>query len=126
MVNFLTYAFGYSWSLRSAMLVPLVFAAGLAGLAVVRSWSRWVYIPTILVAVWAAAAVVILNVMLNRSLALPTEQFLTSGAGRVLDVGAGSGRAAIGVLLARPNTTAMGVASTAATGASTRTRRRGS
>jgi len=42
-------------------------------------------------------------------MALPTARFLTSGSGRVLDVGAGSGRAAIGVLLARPKTTAMGV-----------------
>ena len=109
MFNFFTYDFGYSWSLRYAMLVPLVLAAGLAGLAILRSWSRWVYIPMVLVALWAAAAVVILNVMLNRPMALPTERFLTSGSGRVLDVGAGSGRAAIGVLLARPNTTAMGV-----------------
>jgi len=62
-----------------------------------------------LVAFWAAAAVVILNAMLNRPMALPTERFLTSGSGRVLDVGAGSGRAAIGVLLARPKTTAVGV-----------------
>ena len=109
MFNFFTYDFGYSWSLRYAMLVPLVLAAGLAGLAVLRSWSRWIYIPMVLVALWAAAAVVILNVMLNRPMALPTERFLTSGSGRVLDVGAGSGRAAIGVLLARPNLRAMGV-----------------
>ena len=109
MFNFLTYDFGYSWSIRYAMLVPLVLAAGLAALAVRRSWSRWVYIPMVLVALWAAAAVVILNVMLNRPMTLPTERFLASVSGRVLDVGAGSGRAAIGVLLARPNVTAMGV-----------------
>jgi ubiquinone/menaquinone biosynthesis C-methylase UbiE len=42
-------------------------------------------------------------------MSLPTQRFLTSGTGHVLDVGAGSGRAAIGVLLARPRTTAMGV-----------------
>jgi SAM-dependent methyltransferase len=108
MFNF-AYDFGYSWSLRYAMLVPLVLAAGLAGLAVWRSWSRSVYIPLILVALWAAAAVIVLNLTINRPMSLPTERFLTSGSGRVLDVGAGSGRAAIGVLLARPNTTAMGV-----------------
>ena len=109
MFSFFTYDFGYSWSLRYAMLVPLVLAGALAALAVLRSWSRWVYIPMVLVALWAAAAVVILNVMLNRPMALPTERFLTSGSGRVLDVGAGSGRAAVGVLLARPNLTAVGV-----------------
>ena len=109
MFNFLAYDFGYTWSLRYAMLFPLILAGGLAGVAVLRSWPRWVYVPMVLVALWGAAAVVILNAMLNRPMALPTERFLTSGSGRVLDVGAGSGRAAIGVLLARPNTTAIGV-----------------
>ena len=70
---------------------------------------RWAFIPLAVVALWAAAAVVVLNAILNRPMPLPTERFLTSGSGRVLDVGAGSGRAAIGVLLARPRTTAMGV-----------------
>jgi hypothetical protein len=45
MFNFLSYDFGYSWSVRYAMLVPLILAGGLAGFAVWRSWSRWVYIP---------------------------------------------------------------------------------
>ena len=63
----------------------------------------------VIVALWGAGAVVALNAMLNRPMSLPTERFLTSGSGRVLDVGAGLGRAAIGVLLARPQTTAMGL-----------------
>jgi SAM-dependent methyltransferase len=109
MFNFLSYDFGYSWSVRYAMIVPLILAGILAAFAVWRSWSRWVVIPPTLVAIWAAVAVVILNAMLNRPMPLPTERFLTSGSGRVLDVGAGSGRAAIGVLLARPQTTAIGV-----------------
>jgi len=109
MFNFLSYDFGYSWSLRYAMLVPFVLAGGIAALAVVRSWPRWVSVPMAVVALWAVAAVVMLNAMLNRPMALPTDRFLTSGSGRVLDVGAGSGRAAIGVLLARKNATAVGV-----------------
>ena len=108
MLNFFTYDFGYSGSLRYAMLVPLVIAGGLAAIGVWRSWSRLVSIPLVLIAVWAAVGVVMLNAMLNRPMTLPTERFLTSGSGRVLDVGAGSGRAAIGVLLARPKTTAVG------------------
>ena len=108
MFNLFSYDFGYSWSIRYAMLAPLILAGGIAAVAVWRSWSRWVIIPTALVAVWAAAAVMILNAMLNRPMSLPTERFLTSGSGRVLDVGAGSGRAAIGVLIARPNTKAVG------------------
>ena len=47
--------------------------------------------------------------MLNSPMPLPTERFLRAGAGRVLDVGAGSGRAAVGVLIARPHVTATGV-----------------
>jgi SAM-dependent methyltransferase len=109
MLNFLAYDFGYSWSLRYAMLVPLLLAAILAAIAFWRSWPRWVAIPLLLVCLWAAAAVVFLNAMLNRPMSLPTERFLTSGSGHVLDVGAGSGRAAIGVLLARPQATAVGV-----------------
>jgi SAM-dependent methyltransferase len=109
MFNILTYDFGYSWSLRYAMLAPLILAGVLAALAVWRSWSRWALVPLALVAIWAAAAVVILNAMLNCPMALPTERFLTSGSGRVLDVGAGSGRAAIGVALARPRATVIGV-----------------
>jgi SAM-dependent methyltransferase len=109
MLNFLTYDFGYSVSLRYAMMVPLILAGGLAAIAIWRSWSRWILVPLVIVTVWAVTAVVALNAMLNRPMPVPTDRFLTSGSGRVLDVGAGSGRAAIGVLLARPRTTAMGV-----------------
>ena len=109
MLDFLSYDFGYSWSVRYAMVVPLILAAGLAALAAWRSWPRRVLVPAVIVAVWAAAAIVMLNAMLNRPMPLPTGRFLTSGSGRVLDVGAGSGRAAIGVLLARPRATATGV-----------------
>jgi len=100
MLDFMTYDFGYSWLVRNAMLVPLVLGGSLAALAAWRTWPRWVIVPAVLVAVWALAAVVILNMMLNTPMSLPTERFLASGSGRVLDVGAGSGRAAIGVLLA--------------------------
>jgi SAM-dependent methyltransferase len=109
MLNFMTYDFGYTASLRYAMIVPLILACGIAAFAAWRSWPRWVFIPLALVAVWSVVAVVVLNAMLNRPMQLPTERFLTSGAGRVLDVGAGSGRAAIGVLLARSQATAVGV-----------------
>lgn len=109
MLNFLNYDFGYTWSLRYAMLIPLILAGGLAGLGLWRSWSRWAIVPMVIVALWGAAGVLVLNMMLNRPMTLPTERFLTAGSGRVLDVGAGSGRAAIGVLQARPKTTATGV-----------------
>ena len=109
MLNFLTYDFGYSWSVRYAMVVPLILAGAIAAFAAWRSWSRWVILPSAVVALWAAAGIVVLNAMLNRPMPLPTGGFLASGSGRILDVGAGSGRASIGVLLARPHTTAIGV-----------------
>jgi SAM-dependent methyltransferase len=103
------YDFGYSPSLRYAMLVPLLIAGILAAIAVWRSWSRWVLVPLVIIGIWSVAVVVLLNLLLGRPMSLPTERFLTGGSGRVLDVGAGSGRAAIGVLLARPQTTDVGV-----------------
>ena len=109
MFDSISYDFGYSAGVRYAMLVPLILAGSVAALAVWRSWPRWVFVVTALIVIWAAGAVVVLNLMLNRPMGLPTQRFLTSGSGRVLDVGAGSGRAAIGVLLSRPRTTAMGV-----------------
>jgi SAM-dependent methyltransferase len=109
MLNFLTYDFGYSWTVRYSMALPLILGVGLTAIAMWRSWPRAVVIVLAVVSLWSAAAVVVLNAMLNAPMRLPTEHFLTSGSGRVLDVGAGSGRAAIGVLLARPATTAIGV-----------------
>jgi SAM-dependent methyltransferase len=109
MLDFITYDFGYSWSVRYAMIVPLILAGGLAALAAWRSWPRWVSVPAAVMAVWAAGAIVVLNAMLNSPMSVPTERFLPSGAGRLLDVGAGSGRAAVGVLLARQHVTATGV-----------------
>jgi SAM-dependent methyltransferase len=109
MPDVMTYDFGYSWAVRNAMLVPLILGAILAAVAAWRSWSRWLFVPALVLALWGGAAVVILNMMLNTPMPLPTERFLASGSGRVLDVGAGSGRAAIGVLLARPHATATGV-----------------
>jgi SAM-dependent methyltransferase len=59
---------------------------------------------------WAAVSLVTIHAVgINTPQRLPTEQFLASGAGRVVDVGAGSGRAAVGLLLARPRVTVTGV-----------------
>jgi methylase of polypeptide subunit release factors len=46
---------------------------------------------------------------LNLPLELPTQQFLSRGAGRVLDGGAGSGRASLMVLLERPQAEVLAV-----------------
>ena len=109
MFNF-KYQFGYSWYVAYGHLVPLALAASLGALAAWRGWSRWVAIPAWVVALWAIAGLLITQLIgINTPMELPTAQFLSSGSGRVLDAGAGSGRAAVGVLLARPKATVTGL-----------------
>ncbi len=105
------YEFGYSWYVTHGHLVPLALAGALAAVAFWRGWSRWVLALAGLVAFWSLAGLFITNVTfgINRPMELPTQRFLTFGAGRVLDAGAGSGRAAVGLLLARPKATVVGL-----------------
>lgn len=108
---FTPYEFGYSWFIGYGLVVPLALALGLGAVAVWRAWRRWVVLLAGAVAIWAIAGLFVVNVVvgINRPMELPTERFLASGSGRVLDAGAGSGRAAVGVLLARPNATVVGL-----------------
>ncbi|RPI50482.1 MAG: class I SAM-dependent methyltransferase [Acidobacteria bacterium] len=102
-----TYQFGYSWPVAWGHLVPFVLFGGLAVLGIRRGWRRWLVSASWLLAVWAAAGLLITHFMFRINLPQPlaTEQFLASGSGRVVDVGAGSGRATVGLLLARPRIT---------------------
>jgi SAM-dependent methyltransferase len=97
-----TYDFGYPWWLVNGHLLPFLLFSGLAGLAIRRGWSRWMAVGFVGIAVWALVSFTFLQ-MLRLPAALPSDGFLASGAGRVLDVGAGSGRLSIGLLQARPN-----------------------
>jgi ubiquinone/menaquinone biosynthesis C-methylase UbiE len=60
-----------------------------------------------LVVVWALASFVMVRFGfdMNGRAALPTEAFLRSGTGKVLDMGAGTGRSTLMVLEARPQAT---------------------
>lgn len=102
---FMSFDFGYPWWLTHGPVVPLAVALVVGAVAVWRRW-RWLACAAGLVGVWAAVALVLGHAVLGltRPMRLPAE-FLADGGGRVLDVGAGSGRAALGVLLARPQTT---------------------
>ena len=100
-----TYDFGYSWWLVYGHLVPLALFGVLAAVSVWRRWRWWITAASGLVALWALIAFVIMQ-SLNRPVPLPSERFLAGGTGRVLDVGAGSGRLTVGVLQARPHATA--------------------
>ena len=106
-----TYDFGYSWSIAYGFVIPLALAAAIGGLALWRGWQRWVPVVAAVIVVWAVAGLFVINLVLgiNRPMQIPTTRFLASGTGRVLDAGAGSGRAAIGVLLARPRATVTGL-----------------
>jgi SAM-dependent methyltransferase len=97
------YDFGYAWPWTWGHGIAAIICAGLA----VALWSTgrrtWGIVCAALAA-WAVTGAVIVNLVLRFSLpgALPTEQFLASGQGRVLDLGAGSGRSTVMVLQARP------------------------
>ena len=102
-----TYDFGYTWYYTSGHLLVLVVFAALATLSY---WRQWPSLATGLLAfgaVWGLAGAVIVHqvLQLNEPQRLPAE-FLAEGKGRVLDLGAGSGRGTVGLLLARPEATA--------------------
>jgi SAM-dependent methyltransferase len=105
-----TYDFGYSWPVVWGQLIPIALFGGLAGLGLWLSWRRWLVIAFSVPALWATFSLVTIHAFgINTPQPLPTERFLASGSGRVVDVGAGSGRAAVGLLLARPRVTVTGV-----------------
>ena len=108
---FTAYEFGYSWWISYGLLVPLALAVVVGGIAFWRKWPRWIVALMGVIAAWAIAGIIIITVAfgLDSPMRIPTERFLSSGSGRVLDAGAGSGRAAVGVLLARPRTTVVGL-----------------
>ena len=111
MFDFLKYDFGYSWYIGYGLAIPLAVAAAVVGIALWRGGPRWVTVLAGVVSVWALVGLFLINIAwgINKPMELPAPRFLASGAGRVLDAGAGSGRAAIGVLLARPGTTVVGL-----------------
>ncbi len=102
-----TIDFGYPWWLSYGHLAILLPALALTGLAWKRGWSKWLLGLWGGLALWslAAALVVRFAIDVNGVPALPTEDFLKSGQGRVLDIGAGTGRSSIMTLRARPQAT---------------------
>jgi SAM-dependent methyltransferase len=106
-MNIFEYDFGYSWPISYGFAIPLAIGIVLAAVAIWRRWRTWVALLSGAVIVWSAAALIVTNIVwgINKPMTLPTERFLPSGSGHVLDAGAGSGRAAVGVLLARPQAT---------------------
>lgn len=103
----LTYDFGYNWWVVWGHLVPVALFGGLTVLGARLRWRRWLVTVFAMFAAWGVAGLLISHFLfrLNLPSPPPTELFLSSGSGRVVDVGAGSGRATVGLLLARPRAT---------------------
>jgi SAM-dependent methyltransferase len=99
--------FGYPWWLSYGHLVVLVLAALLLFLAVARKWSKWLMAALGMVVFWSGAATVVTVFVFNANgqPSLPTENFLREGKGRILDMGAGTGRSSVMVLQSRPGAT---------------------
>lgn len=97
--------FAYPWPLTYGHLVAAAVAGALV--AWLRRWPRWSRLLLGAVGLWALAAfaIVHLALRLNEVPTFPTAAFAVPGAGRVLDVGAGSGRTTLMVLRERPGTT---------------------
>lgn len=111
MISPFAYQFGYPWLLNWGHVIPLCLGAALVALGVWFSWRSWLIGLAAAFGIWGCAGLFIMHVLLgiNTPMALPSQQFLASDTGRVLDMGAGSGRAAIGVLLARPHVRATAI-----------------
>jgi SAM-dependent methyltransferase len=101
------YDFGYSWYLTRGHLIVFALFALMAFFAWRFGRPRWLTGALTVVALYGLAGSIVVHEILgfNKPGRLPTPQFLASGSGRVLDLGAGSGRATLMVALERPQAT---------------------
>jgi SAM-dependent methyltransferase len=99
--------YGYPWWLTYGHLPILVVMLAVLFAGSLRRWRAWPMFLVGVVALWSGAAFLVDRFVINVNgrPTLPTERFLASGVGRVLDVGAGTGRSSIMVLQARPHAT---------------------
>jgi SAM-dependent methyltransferase len=111
MLDWLTYDFGYMWPItRGHFLVFLAFGS-VAAVCAWRGWPRWLTVLISAVAAWGLAGALIMHyaIEINAPMTMPTDRFLASGGGNVVDLGAGSGRATLMVLMSRPRTVVTGL-----------------
>jgi len=99
--------FGYLWWLNYGHLIVVAAAGAILLLGYKRKWSKWPMLLVGALVLWSSAAFLVTRfvIKVNGRTSLPTQSFLRSGAGRVLDIGAGTGRSSIMVLESRPQAT---------------------
>lgn len=98
--------FGYPWWLSYGHLTILLCLLALLAAGRIRAWSRVRMWTLGALAAWAAVSSIIVSRFdVNGVPSLPAPNFLSSGEGRVLDIGAGTGRSSVMVLRARPRAT---------------------
>ena len=99
--------FGYPWWLSYGHLVVAAPALALLLIGYSLRWSKVLLVLIGALTLWSVTAFLVARFGLNVNgrLVLPTEKFLVSGQGRVLDMGAGTGKSTLMVLEARPQTT---------------------
>jgi SAM-dependent methyltransferase len=96
--------FGYTWPWTCGHLAFALLCVAAAAVAWLRFRARRTAVALVVGVIWALAGFLVVHYgfRINAPVALPTAQFLPQGAGRVLDMGSGSGRATLMVLLERP------------------------
>ncbi len=99
--------FGYPWAVNYGHLVVAVAFLAIFCLGWFRKWHKALVALVGLAMVWAFASFVMVRFGFNMNgrATLPTEAFMRSGTGKVLDMGAGTGRSTLMVLEARPQST---------------------
>ena len=98
--------FGYPWWLNYGHMSVAGVSLGALVLAFVLKSPKWLLILIGAVTLWSGSVAVLVCLFgFNSVPDLPTQSFLRSGAGQVLDLGAGTGRSSIMVLKSRPQAT---------------------
>ena len=99
--------FGYPWPINYGHLILAAILGAFLAVAWVRHWNLAARVAIGLAFAWALSAGIMVRFGfdMNGRATLPTARFLASGRGRVLDMGAGTGRSTLMVLEALPQAT---------------------
>ncbi len=99
--------FGYPWLINYGHLILATGLAAVCGLVWAMKWPKTILALFGIAFVWALSAGIMIRFGfdMNGRATMPTARFLPSGTGKVLDMGAGTGRSTLMVLESRPGTT---------------------